>query len=137
MRRRLHWIPATLLMACAANNGTEIIDFIDAGPRRDAGRVDTGRPGDAGTVTPGRDGGACRDTDRDGISDDAEGAPSVDTDRDGMPDAWETAHGLDPATAAPAAQTLSTGDAGIAGCTAGYTDLECYLNELAATVITR
>ncbi|MFO0607209.1 MAG: hypothetical protein U0324_28865 [Polyangiales bacterium] len=60
-------------------------------------------PGDAGggsdvTVTPDRGPvntdvppidvppGQCRDTDGDGISDDAEGAPQRDTDRDGMPD---------------------------------------------------
>jgi MYXO-CTERM domain-containing protein len=46
-----------------------------------------------------------------------------DSDGDGMPDAWETAHGLDPASAADA--TLDgTGD--------GYTNVEKYLNELAA-----
>jgi hypothetical protein len=47
-----------------------------------------------------------------------------DSDGDGMPDAWETAHGLDPASAADA--TLDgTGD--------GYTNVEKYLNELAAS----
>jgi hypothetical protein len=46
-----------------------------------------------------------------------------DTDGDGMPDAWETAHGLDPASAADATSD-GTGD--------GYTNVEKYLNELAS-----
>jgi hypothetical protein len=47
-----------------------------------------------------------------------------DSDGDGMPDTWETAHGLNPASAADAI-TDSTGD--------GYTNVEKYLNELAAS----
>lgn len=45
-----------------------------------------------------------------------------DSDRDGMPDAWELAHGLNPAVANP------NGDFDADG----YTDLEEYINELAA-----
>jgi hypothetical protein len=45
-----------------------------------------------------------------------------DTDNDGMPDTWETAHGFNPAVAD------DTGDAD----GDGYTNLEEYLNELAA-----
>ncbi len=58
-----------------------------------------------------------------------------DQDSDGMPDAWESAHNLDPEAADGA--TTSLGDAGgdgIEGCTEGYTNLECYLNELAASL---
>ncbi|MES2920360.1 MAG: immunoglobulin domain-containing protein [Verrucomicrobiota bacterium] len=46
-----------------------------------------------------------------------------DSDADGMPDAWETARGLNPAN--PADRNLTN--------EAGYTNLEIYLNELAAT----
>lgn len=46
----------------------------------------------------------------------------TDGDLDGMPDTWETARGLDPAN--PADRNLVNGD--------GYTNLEVYLNELAA-----
>jgi len=45
-----------------------------------------------------------------------------DTDQDGMPDTWETAHGLQPATAD------NNGDFD----SDGYTNLEEYLNEIAA-----
>jgi MYXO-CTERM domain-containing protein len=44
-----------------------------------------------------------------------------DTDGDGIPDTWETAHGLNPNSAAD-----GTGDSGD-----GYTNVEKYLNELA------
>ena len=54
-------------------------------------------------------------------------APPVDTDGDGMPDDWERAHGLDPAVAVPNGTALSRSLTGVDG----YTDLECYLNELA------
>lgn len=68
------------------------------------------------------------DTDGNGVPD----APT-DTDNDGMPDAWESAHGLNPAVQDHNATTLSSNPAnGIAGCTTGYSNLECYLNELAA-----
>jgi pectate lyase len=60
-------------------------------------------------------------------------APPVDTDGDGMPDAWETARGLNPQCAGGHLTSLaSRSNNGVEGCTAGYTDLECYLNELAA-----
>jgi hypothetical protein len=46
----------------------------------------------------------------------------LDSDRDGIPDEWEKAHGLDPKSATD----------GAAYRTDGYTNLEHYLNELAA-----
>lgn len=49
-------------------------------------------------------------------------APPVDTDGDGMPDAWERARGLNPAVQSHNGTALSS---------AGYTNLEVYLNELA------
>lgn len=82
MRRRLKVIPAALLVACAANQPPEVIEIGDAGARTDVTRADIGARVDTG----GGGGGVCRDTDGDGISDEAEGAPTVDTDRDGMPD---------------------------------------------------
>jgi hypothetical protein len=48
--------------------------------------------------------------------------PPVDSDHDGIPDDWEKAHGLDPRSATD----------GGAYCEDGYTNLEHYLNELAA-----
>jgi hypothetical protein len=48
--------------------------------------------------------------------------PPLDTDHDGIPDEWEQAHDLDPKTAAD----------GSAYRPDGYTNLEHYLNELAA-----
>lgn len=54
-------------------------------------------------------------------------APPTDTDADGMPDAWEIARGLDANIANTNARTLSS---------AGYTDLEVYLQELSASRIT-
>jgi hypothetical protein len=53
-------------------------------------------------------------------------APPVDTDLDGMPDAWELLHGLDPMTPDHNGTELSPALTGVAG----YTNLECYLNEL-------
>lgn len=88
MRRRLQWLPVAMLMACAANRD-EVISIEDAGALRDVARTDTGARVDTGRPVGG-DGGVCRDTDRDGLSDEAEGAPSVDTDRDGMPDYMDT-----------------------------------------------
>jgi Right handed beta helix region len=52
-------------------------------------------------------------------------AAPTDTDHDGMPDAWETAHGLNPNSAAD----------GPAYATNGYTNVENYLNELAGDTI--
>jgi hypothetical protein len=53
----------------------------------------------------------------------AGGTAPTDTDRDGMPDAWETKRGLSPSNAADG-NSDDDGD--------GYTNLEEYLNELAA-----
>ncbi|MFO0624966.1 MAG: hypothetical protein U0325_05060 [Polyangiales bacterium] len=61
------------------------------------------------------------------------GAAPADADNDGMPDAWERAHGLRPDCFGAHLGTLAAnGSNGVAGCAQGYTDLECYLNELAA-----
>ncbi|MDO9022903.1 MAG: hypothetical protein Q8S73_15640, partial [Deltaproteobacteria bacterium] len=54
-------------------------------------------------------------------------AAPADGDNDGMPDAWERAHGLNPAVADHNGATVSVSMTGVAG----YTNLECYLNELA------
>ncbi len=54
-------------------------------------------------------------------------APPVDTDSDGLPDAWEAGHGLDPRTQDHNGTQLSLSLLGVAG----YTNLECYLDELA------
>jgi hypothetical protein len=51
------------------------------------------------------------------------GEPPPDADHDGIPDAWEKAHGLDPNNTADGAAYRAD----------GYTNLEQYLNELAAT----
>jgi hypothetical protein len=53
--------------------------------------------------------------------------PPTDTDNDGMPNTWETANGLNPNVADHNGTTLSVRLTGVAG----YTNLECYLNELA------
>jgi hypothetical protein len=53
-------------------------------------------------------------------------APPADSDSDGIPDAWEIGKGLNPAVANHNARTLSS---------AGYTDLEVYLQELSASRI--
>lgn len=50
------------------------------------------------------------------------GLAAKDTDADGMPDAWESAHGLDP---------LTPSDGAAQACN-GWTNLENYLDELAA-----
>ena len=50
------------------------------------------------------------------------GTAPIDTDKDGIPDAWEIAHGLDPRNPADAAKVTAS----------GYTQLETYLNSLAA-----
>lgn len=54
-------------------------------------------------------------------------APPLDTDADGMPDAWEAGHGLDPRAQDHNGDRLSLSLLGVAG----YTNLECYLAELA------
>jgi hypothetical protein len=55
----------------------------------------------------------------------------TDTDADGMPDSWELAHGLEPTTPDHNGNELSVPLTGIAG----YTNLECYLNELADALV--
>lgn len=57
--------------------------------------------------------------------------PPTDTDADGMPDAWETAHGLNPNAQDHNGNQLSVMLTGIAG----YTNLECYLNELSERLV--
>jgi succinate dehydrogenase/fumarate reductase flavoprotein subunit len=52
------------------------------------------------------------------------GAAPVDTDKDGMPDEWEKAHGLDPAKD-DSAKVMPN----------GYTAIEVYVNELAASLV--
>ena len=56
---------------------------------------------------------------------DSGGSPPPDADDDGMPDAWERAHGLDPHDASDAASLDDS----------GYSQIEMYVNELAATLI--
>jgi hypothetical protein len=51
-------------------------------------------------------------------------AAPADTDRDGMPDSWEASHGLDPQNAADGSADANAD---------GYTNLEDYLNDLAAS----
>jgi pectate lyase len=51
------------------------------------------------------------------------GQAPIDTDQDGMPDGWEKTHGLNPKDPADAARPGGPG---------GYTNIEVYLNELAA-----
>ena len=59
-------------------------------------------------------------------------AAPTDSDNDGMPDDWERAHGLRPDCPGANAGTLAANpNHGVEGCAPGYTDLECYLNELA------
>jgi hypothetical protein len=55
----------------------------------------------------------------------------LDTDKDGMPDAWERMHGLNPEVPDHNGLQLSQALTGISG----YTNLECYLNELARTLV--
>jgi hypothetical protein len=57
----------------------------------------------------------------------APGRPWVDSDGDGIPDDWERAHGLNPRD--PRDGGRATGD--------GYTNLEHWLNELAAPAMPR
>lgn len=57
----------------------------------------------------------------------AGGVVVVDTDADGIPDEWERAQGLDPGAQDHDGLTLSERFTGVGG----YTNLECYLNDLA------
>jgi len=54
-----------------------------------------------------------------------------DTDKDGMPDVWESANGLNPNLADHNGTQLSQALTGMQG----YTNLECYLNQLASTLV--
>lgn len=56
----------------------------------------------------------------------------VDTDNDGMPDYWENANGLNPNLADHNGTQLSQSITGVSG----YTNLECYLNCLAESLVT-
>ncbi len=58
-------------------------------------------------------------------------AAPADSDADGMPDYWETSHGLNPNVADHNGTNLSLSITG----TAGYTNLECYLNCLADALV--
>lgn len=58
-------------------------------------------------------------------------AAPTDTDNDGMPDAWEIANGLNPNAADHNGTQLSKKFTGIEG----FTNLECYLNELSDKLI--
>lgn len=58
-------------------------------------------------------------------------AAPTDSDNDGMPDAWETTHGLNPNAPDNNGSELSIPLTGVAG----YTNLECYLNELADSLV--
>jgi len=55
----------------------------------------------------------------------------TDSDNDGMPDDWELAHGLNPQVQDHNGTNLSVAFTGIAG----YTNLECYLNCLAESLV--
>lgn len=55
----------------------------------------------------------------------------LDSDSDGMPDSWEISHGLNPTLADHNGTQLSLSLTGVAG----YTNLECYLNELADSLV--
>jgi len=55
----------------------------------------------------------------------------LDTDSDGMPDDWEMRHGLDPNLPDHNGMQLSVKLTGVEG----YTNLECYLNELADALV--
>jgi hypothetical protein len=59
-------------------------------------------------------------------------AAPVDTDNDGMPDTWERAKGLNPNAQDHNGTNVSVAMTGVAG----YTNLECYLNELSALRVT-
>jgi pectate lyase len=58
----------------------------------------------------------------------AAGAPLPDADHDGLPDAWEASHGLDPEDPSDRNEDYDRD---------GYTELEEYLNELAASLVAK
>lgn len=58
-------------------------------------------------------------------------AAPKDTDNDGMPDTWESANGLNPAVKDHNGTQLSVKFTGVAG----YTNLECYLNDLSDRLV--
>ncbi len=58
-------------------------------------------------------------------------APPIDSDNDGMPDYWETANGLNPQVEDHNNTELSLKYTGMEG----YTNLECYLNRLADSLV--
>ena len=69
------------------------------------------------------------------ITNSTSGAPT-DSDEDGMPDSWEMSHGLDPHVFNANGTELSSNSGnGIEACISGYSNLECYLNELSALKI--
>jgi MYXO-CTERM domain-containing protein len=78
--------------------------------------------GTAGAIVGGDDGEAA--VGGQPASGQAQRPAGFDSDGDGMPDTWETAHGLDPANATDGSADFN-GD--------GYTNVEKYLNELAAS----
>ncbi|MCA0232176.1 MAG: T9SS type A sorting domain-containing protein [Bacteroidetes bacterium] len=57
--------------------------------------------------------------------------PPADTDNDGMPNDWETANGLNPSVQDHNGTQLSKKFTGVEG----YTNLECYLNELSDKLV--
>ena len=57
--------------------------------------------------------------------------PPIDTDNDGMPDSWESQYGLNPNIPDHNGTQLSVPFTGIAG----YSNLECYLNDLSDRLV--
>ncbi len=91
-RSLLPWFALSLVGACAPQ-GAPVIDDprgeIDGGAGDGSIRPD-GRPNTDAPASTDMPVGPCRDTDRDGLSDDIEGAPMRDTDGDGTPDYMDT-----------------------------------------------
>lgn len=96
----------------------QVLDHAGASLRRDAvdRRVTTGVRHQTGVIID-------QESDAGGFPELKDGTAPADTDRDGMPDGWEKQRGLDPKLAAD----RNGDDNGN-----GYTNLEEYLNELAA-----
>ena len=67
----------------------------------------------------------------DSFQTDASTAAPQDTDNDGMPNEWETANGLNPSVQDHNGTQLSKKFTGVEG----YTNLECYLNELSDKIV--